>query len=830
MKEEEFRSWLTTHRNLSERTIGSRISNCRTVERHEGDLDSQFDHDQLKELTRRLTYSSRDQVANKPPQHTIPIQGNVYTGTATLRSAVSLYKQFREQEIEGDETVVAAESRPSISNLNKAHFRDFFLQFIREQGVNPGTIFTEGEGVAWFKKTHPDRAAQHIHDQLLKKSTNYPGRIRFIPAPSQRDDLFFALDPKFQTFRLYRKNSDPPPIYKQMVAGAKQSPPIKRRLSRDSEALVPPYSDQSDLALSPGAVLQDRYRIIRKLGAGGMGTVYQAIDQRLNSVVALKKTLTQTAELSRAFEREASLLANLHHPALPVVIDHFRDSSGQFLVMQFIEGDDLATRLEKRGTPFPTSEVVEWADQLLDALDYLHEHEPHIVHRDVKPLNIKLGRRSQAILLDFGLAKGAIGQMATMTAGASVFGYTPVYSPLEQIHGIGTDPRSDIYSLGATIYHLATGVVPVDAPTRYHAIEDGRIDPLRVANEVNPVVTSKLSNVLQKAMAIGRRERWNTANEMRDALRSVASYQPRPLYDVSESIAARSRQDTQERIVFLNNCQNRNHVKLYGGDAFYDLGTTGFQSKLALNLPVGQKCIVASTGEENEIVFKWFSFKSEDVRRDDRGVLCRVFFGNFIKLEQYTKADAARKEPYSAFFDVNGNFKRHSVHTQVSLVTEPGGKRPLRSRTSEKEFFEELRRQSPAEAKVAKRILDWSLEKFTQVNWKGSSFVPVLQYCARFSHNPITVYAVGKTPRVGIKFGRMKRRNGLSEDQRFELLVRLNGIPGVFLSKDSIDRYPNILLSALAKKNALDRFFEAIEWTNQQVKALKQDDNPHLTK
>ena len=479
MREEQFRSWLTTHRNLSERTIGSRISNCRTVERHEGDLDSQFDQDKLQDLTRRLTYSSNDQVANHPARHNIPIHGNVYNGTATLRSAVSLYKQFREQENEGDETLIADQSRrPSSPVRNTARFREFFLQFISEKGVSRNTTFTESELVEWFKEAHPERTPQHTHDQLLKKSTNYPGRVRFIPAPSQTDDLFFALDPEFKTYRLYRKHEDPPPIYRETEPSSRQLPPTEKDVSVDNEVQVSPYSDQNDLVLSPGTVLQNRYRIVSKLGAGGMGTVYKAIDQRLSSVVALKKTLTQTAELSRAFEREASLLANLHHPSLPVVIDHFRDSGGQFLVMQFIEGDDLATRLEQRGNPFPESDVLAWADQLLDALDYLHEHEPHIVHRDVKPLNIKLGRRGHAILLDFGLAKGAIGQMATLTAGASVFGYTRFYSPLEQIHGIGTDPRSDVYSLGATIYHLITGNVPVDAPTRYHAIEEGRSDPL----------------------------------------------------------------------------------------------------------------------------------------------------------------------------------------------------------------------------------------------------------------------------------------------------------------------------------------------------------------
>src|SRR4051794_20560142 len=135
--------------------------------------------------------------------------------------------------------------------------------------------------------------------------------------------------------------------------------------------------------LSPNTMLQGRYRIVRELGRGGMGAVYEAIDQRLSRTVALKETLVDSEELLRAFEREARLLANLRHPALPKVIDHFIEGDGQYLVMEFIPGDDLADMLEKRGRPFSSDEVMRWADELLDALDYLHSHEPPIVHRDI---------------------------------------------------------------------------------------------------------------------------------------------------------------------------------------------------------------------------------------------------------------------------------------------------------------------------------------------------------------------------------------------------------------------------------------------------------------
>jgi serine/threonine protein kinase len=201
--------------------------------------------------------------------------------------------------------------------------------------------------------------------------------------------------------------------------------------------------------LAPNTLINNRYLVVRQIGQGGMGAIYEAIDQHLGNRVALKQTLVSGEHLDRAFEREAKLLAGLHHPALPVVSDYFTDSSGQFLVMQFIAGDDLATLLHQRGQPFPPDEVLKWADQLLDALDYLHAQQPPVIHRDIKPQNLKLTPRGGIVLLDFGLAKGAVLHQSSLAGGSSIFGYTPQYAPLEQIQGgiisppIGpTDPNS----------------------------------------------------------------------------------------------------------------------------------------------------------------------------------------------------------------------------------------------------------------------------------------------------------------------------------------------------------------------------------------------------
>ena len=249
-----------------------------------------------------------------------------------------------------------------------------------------------------------------------------------------------------------------------------------------------------------------------------MGAVYEAIDQRLDTTVALKETLFAEERLSKQFEREARLLARLHHPALPRVSDHFSESDGQFLVMQYIPGDDLSEMMARKRGPFPANQVLTWADQLLDALDYLHTQDPQIVHRDIKPQNLKLTSRGQIILLDFGLAKGQAGEVSRVTTAASIFGYTPNYAPLEQIQGLGTDTRSDLYSLGATLYHLLTGVKPPDALTRAAAIVNGQPDPLVKASEANTAITPEVDHVLEKAMAQNREQRYATAADMRKAL------------------------------------------------------------------------------------------------------------------------------------------------------------------------------------------------------------------------------------------------------------------------------------------------------------------------
>lgn len=275
--------------------------------------------------------------------------------------------------------------------------------------------------------------------------------------------------------------------------------------------------------LAPNTILQNRYRVVRKLGQGGMGAIYEAIDQRVSCLVALKETLLGSGNEARAaFQREAALLANLSHPSLPKVTDYFGEGDGEFLVMEFVSGHDLAELLALRDGPFPQQQVLRWGIELLKLLEYLHSLEPPVLHRDIKPSNLKATKTGELFLLDFGLAKGATGQMVTLETDRSVPGYTPVYAPLEQILGHGTDPRTDLYSLGAALYHIVTGQVPVSASARFAADESNQPDPLKLAHQLNPDVAPEVSHCLQKAMALSRKDRYSNAAEMRMALESAA--------------------------------------------------------------------------------------------------------------------------------------------------------------------------------------------------------------------------------------------------------------------------------------------------------------------
>jgi len=316
-------------------------------------------------------------------------------------------------------------------------------------------------------------------------------------------------------------------------------------------------------------IMQDRYRVLRLLGQGGMGMVYEALDERLSRTVALKEARVEGEELKRAFEREAKLLANLQHAALPRVMDHFGEGDTRFLVMEFIPGEDLAKVLAQRGAPFPVDNVLRWADHLLDALEYLHGHVPPVLHRDIKPSNLKLTVKGQVILLDFGLAKGAAGQMSLPENSLSVTGYSPNYAPLEQIQGERTSPQSDLYSLAATLYQLLANRKPADALKRATAVIHGEPDPLVHINELCLELPGHVAATLMQTLSQQPARRPASATAMRTALnnRRGASFPrvtsqaslpliPPPRDDEATEVRPSSRNDEPHPVESLNSASH----------------------------------------------------------------------------------------------------------------------------------------------------------------------------------------------------------------------------------------------------------------------------------
>jgi serine/threonine protein kinase len=263
------------------------------------------------------------------------------------------------------------------------------------------------------------------------------------------------------------------------------------------------------VTLEPGFLLHNRYRVSEVITRGGMGAIYRAYDESLNITVAIKENFYTTDEYSRQFKREATMLASLRHPNLPRVTDHFvLSGEGQYLVMDFIEGEDLKVHLDKTGV-LKEDDLIIIGVAICDALNYLHTREPAIVHRDVKPGNIKITPGGQVFLVDFGLAKRVEGgQMTTIGAQA----LTPGFAPPEQ-YGGGTDATSDIYSLGATLYVAATNTIPVDSLER--ALGGPQIVPVR---KLNPKVNEKLAATIEKAMNVESRDRFQTDNDFKKSL------------------------------------------------------------------------------------------------------------------------------------------------------------------------------------------------------------------------------------------------------------------------------------------------------------------------
>ncbi|MEI8131208.1 MAG: protein kinase [Leptolinea sp.] len=264
------------------------------------------------------------------------------------------------------------------------------------------------------------------------------------------------------------------------------------------------------MILKPGSILNDRYRIVSVLGQGGMGAVYRAVDGRLGSSVAVKENLNLADEFARQFKLEAVTLASLRHPALPRVVDYFAfPQQGQYLVMDYIEGEDLRQRIERAGS-LPDRDTVLIGEAVCDVLTYLHTRIPPVIHRDIKPGNIKITPDQIVYLVDFGLVKQDYGNQATTTGARAM---TPGYSPPEQYGSARTDARTDIYSLAATLYASLTGSIPEDSITR--VVRNVVLTPVLT---YNPHSSKHLAAVIEKGLELDPNLRYQTAEDYRSAL------------------------------------------------------------------------------------------------------------------------------------------------------------------------------------------------------------------------------------------------------------------------------------------------------------------------
>ncbi len=272
------------------------------------------------------------------------------------------------------------------------------------------------------------------------------------------------------------------------------------------------------MALERGTLLHDRYRILEILGQGGMGSVYRAVDDNLGVEVAVKENLFTTDEYARQFRREATILAALRHPNLPRVSDHFVEGQGQYLVMDYIEGEDLRERMDRIGV-IPEADALLIGAAICDALSFMHDQNPPVLHRDIKPGNVKITPEGKVFLVDFGLAKEAFDDQQTTTGARAM---TPGYSPPEQYGGARTDHRSDIYSLAATLYASMSGAVPEDSLAR--TMQQVELTLLRGRN---PNITRRVSRVIEKALAIPPDDRYQTAEEFKKALLGSSSISKR---------------------------------------------------------------------------------------------------------------------------------------------------------------------------------------------------------------------------------------------------------------------------------------------------------------
>lgn len=296
------------------------------------------------------------------------------------------------------------------------------------------------------------------------------------------------------------------------------------------------------LTLPEDTILENRYRIDGLLARGGMGAIYRGFDSSLNTPVAIKENFFQTPQIISQFKQEALILARLHHPALPRVIDHFSFKGRQYLVMDFIEGENLGEVVAKNQQPLPERQALDYIIQVCQAVGYLHRQSPPIIHRDIKPQNIKITPEGRAVLVDFGIAKQGGSESRTQTGAR---GITPGFSSPEQCSGSRTTPASDIYSLGATLYAVLTAKTPPNSISIVAGVE------LKSPKELNPKLSGQTAQAIMHAMQVNPAGRPQSVDAWQKKLKAILESAGPIRLDVKSTLPsmAPSEQDKKEKLI-----------------------------------------------------------------------------------------------------------------------------------------------------------------------------------------------------------------------------------------------------------------------------------------
>lgn len=422
-------------------------------------------------------------------------------------------------------------------DYHAAMLRDERIRLVVAQGDRPrlpaalnllpqiaSGLITQGiPGVLTMPGLQSDAAGQLLHEIYSLLANRYPLEEALAEA---RKELYSAgQSVAWGIPALYVGTSDSLRFDLEQTDGTRKPQGSTRELA--PVAANPTPSDTASrgrTGVAVGKTLQERYEMEQLLGQGGFGAVYRAVDQRLGRTVAIKETFFTESDFVRQFRREAELLADLRHPSLTSVNDYFSEGGNYYLVMEYIPGQDLGEYLALQPQGYLSqSDALRIIAPVVDALVYLHSRNPPIIHRDIKPGNIRLTPDGDVYLVDFGLAKAYDpGQRTTIGARA----LTPGFAPLEQYGGSVTDSRSDLYALGATIYVMLTSKKPPEAPARMLK------DTLVPITSINPTVVPQVEAIINRLLAMRAEDRYPTASALRQDLAPFLTQSaPMPMHE-----------------------------------------------------------------------------------------------------------------------------------------------------------------------------------------------------------------------------------------------------------------------------------------------------------